>query len=97
MIRKQVFTLNAIHINMSHTMDMSKSSPAAFQLSLTIDEVAKLQLREAFFISQPALTRAAKAIFVKKFGEVSWLEEFKSNVGSKMHEFLLDDGRPFDM
>ena len=76
---------------------MSESLPASPELCLTIDEVAKLQLREAFFISQPALTRAVKVIFVRKFGEGSWLEEFKSNVGPKMHDFLVDDGRPFDM
>jgi hypothetical protein len=76
---------------------MSILPPAMPQLSLTIDEVAKLQLRETFFISQPLLTRAVKAIFVRKFNEVSWLEEFKSNIGSKMHDFLADDGRAFDM
>lgn len=65
--------------------------------TFTLDEVAKLQLRHAFFISQPILTGAVKAIFVREFGEASWLEAFQSNVSSKMHEFLFDDGRSFDM
>jgi hypothetical protein len=76
---------------------MAECSPASPYLTLTLEEVAKLQLREAFFISQPVLTRAVKGIFVSKYGEGSWLEQFKSNVGSTMHDFLVDDGRPFDM
>ena len=76
---------------------MATSCPGASNLTLTLDEVAKLQLREAFLVSQHALTPAVKAIFVSKFGEGSWLEEFKTNVGSKMHKFLIDDGRSFDM
>jgi hypothetical protein len=76
---------------------MAKAVSCAFLLNLTFGEFAKLQLREAFLISQPTLTRAVKAIFVSKYGESYWLEAFKSNLGSRMQNFVIDDGRPFDM
>jgi hypothetical protein len=72
--------------------------PSSFQhFSVTLSEVAKLQLREAFLTSQPILTLAVRSIYVSRFGEGAWIDAIKSKLGPRMHDFVIDDGRPFDM
>ena len=70
---------------------------ASVKFSSSILELAKVQLRDAFLHAQPALSRAIKSMFIRKFGESDWLSNFKSYLGPSMQAFAVDDGRPFDM
>ena len=69
----------------------------SFTFDATLLEVAKAHLRDAFLLAQPALTRAVKLIFERKFGSEEWLSHFKPYLGRSMREFAVDDGRAFDM
>jgi hypothetical protein len=59
-------------------------------------EIAKAHLRDAFLLVQPPLTRAVKAIFVRKFGAAEWITHFKSSLGPSKKGHVYD-GRVFDM
>jgi hypothetical protein len=69
----------------------------SFPFHATLLEVVKVHLRDAFLLAQPPLTRAVKAIFVRKFGAGDWLSNYKCFLGQKMKDFAVDDGRAFDM
>ena len=69
----------------------------SFTFDATLLEVAKAHLRDAFLLAQPALTRAVKLIFERKFGSEEWLSHFKPYLGQSMRQFAVDDGRAFDM
>jgi hypothetical protein len=77
------------------------SSVHSVKFDITLLDVAKANLRDAFLKSQPVLTRAVKAIFQqydRKFGTGNWLSKFASYLGPSMQAFAVDDdGRVFDM
>ena len=72
-------------------------SMSSVTFDATLLEVAKAHLRDTFLLVQPPLTRAIKAIFVRKFGAGEWLLKFQSYLGRSMRELAVDDGRAFDM
>lgn len=78
------------------------SSPVnSTKFDITLLEVTKANLRDAFLKSQPVITRAVKAIFQqyeRKFGMGNWLSKFASYLGPSMQAFAVDDDRRvFDM
>jgi hypothetical protein len=66
-------------------------------IDVTLLEVAKAFLRDAFVCAQPAVTCAVKVISVRLFGACDWLVKFKCHIGASMQAFAVDDRRAFDV
>jgi len=78
------------------------SSPVnSTKFDITLLEVTKANLRDAFLKSQPVITRAVKAIFQqyeRKFGMGIGSQNSRRNLGPSMQAFAVDDDRRvFDM
>jgi hypothetical protein len=70
---------------------------ASFTFKASLDEVARLHLRDAFLITQRPLTRAVIVIFTKMFGAHEWPSKLKTYLDRSKKDFVVDDGRAFGM
>ncbi len=70
---------------------------ASFTFQTSLKEVAQEYLHNAFLLAQRPLTDAVTAIFKKTFGALEWSSNLKAYLGPSMKDFVVDDGRAFDM
>ena len=70
---------------------------SSFTFKASLQEVAQAYLRTAFLATQRPLTSAVIAVFKKMFGALEWASKLKTYLGQSMKDFVVDDGRAFDM
>ncbi len=71
---------------------------ASVSFNASILEVTTAHFRDAVLLALRPLTRALKAMFVRKFGKDNWLSRYQSFLKSpSMRSHAKDDGSDFDM